>query len=460
MGTIRAEIRTDRPDKKGQYSIRFVISHHGKRKYLPTDLKIPFLYWDSESEMPVYKSVTALEKEAAAKKKEATKKGAKTDHLLFDPKKALLQSEVTEITSKLTHIRKAIETALNDNPALSIESIIEKVESTIIPEKRKGEPEKYAFDYIENYIAEHEGISQRGSMVVYKSLKKHLQGFQKANPKKNRVTWENVDNKFLLSFQKYLHALTKEEKGQILPYMNNVTVAKQISCLKTFLNYARKEGHPVNPKFKDFTVKKDSLEVIALTNDEFERLYAWEFGNAKLNQVRDIFCFSCVTGFRYSDLAQFRWDHIHGDYIRLTMVKTVNKVEVPLNPYSLKILEKYKGMERPLPMISNVKMNLYIKEACKIAGINSPVEKVRYFGNQRSAIIYEKHEVTSVHSGRKTFATLSLKRGMSAEVVMAIGGWQDYKSFKRYVGIDDEMIRAASVRTWGEPTLEPKLRAV
>jgi integrase len=297
-------------------------------------------------------------------------------------------------------------------------------------------------------------------MVVYKSLKTHLEGFQQANPKKNRVTWENVDSQFFLAFQKYLHTLVKEEKGQILPKLNNITVAKQLSCLKTFLNYARKEGHPVNQKFKDFTIKKDSLEVIALTNDEFERLYSWEFENTRLNQVRDIFCLSCVTGFRFSDLEQLRWDHIKESTIKLTMVKTRQAVEVPLNPYSLKILEKYKGRERPLPMISNTKCNLYIKEACQIAGIDSPVEKVRFYGNQRKAEVKPKWEYISMHSGRKTMATLSLKRGMSAEVVMAIGGWKDYKSFKRYVGIDDEMIRASSIRTWGEPTLETKLRAV
>jgi integrase len=441
---IRAEIRPDRLDKKGLSPIRFVVSDHGKRKYLPTELKILPPYWDDETGKPCYISDKQLKKQYPD----------------FDIKKAMRESEVIELEARFQNIRKKVNDVVEANKTKTIEAIIEEIEKAINPKGTKGEPEKYVFDYIDSYIESREGLTQRGSMVVYKSLKNHLRKFQEANPKRNRATFENVDHNFLRSFQKFLHSLVKEGAGETIPKLNNVTVAKQLSCLKTFLNYARKEGLEVNPRFKDFSVKKEDLEVIALTSDEFERLFSWEFDNARLNQVKDIFCFSCVSGFRYSDLDQLRWDHIKGDYIKLTMIKTAQRVEVPLNPYSLKILARYQGKAKPLPMISNVKANLYIKEACKISGIDAPVEKVRFFGNVRKAEVKPKWEFISMHSGRKTFATLSLKRGMSAEVVMAIGGWKDYKSFKRYIGMDDEMIREASIRAWGEPSLQPKLRAV
>lgn len=441
---IRAEIRADRPDKKGLCPIRFVINSHQDKKYLPTGLKVFEAYWGRESERPEFISDKKIKKL----------------HPDFDLKKALRESEIIELQGQLAKIREELSGVIEANKGKSIEAILEEADRVINPEAKKGEPEKYVFDYIEDYIESREGVTQRGSMVVYKSLKNHLKGFQDANPKRNRATFENIDGKFLTTFQKYLNTLVKEEGGQMVPKLNNVTVAKQLSCLKTFLNNARKQGIKVNPQFKDFSVKKEELEVIALTMDEFERLFSWDFGNTRLNNVRDIFCFSCVTGFRFSDLDQLRWDHINEETIKLTMIKTAQRVEVPLNPYSLKILERYRGREKPLPMISNPKANLYIKEACEIAGIDAPVEKVRFYGNHRKAEVKPKWEYVSMHSGRKTFATLSLKRGMSAEVVMSLGGWKDYKSFKRYIGMDDEMIRAASVRAWGAPTTETKLRAV
>jgi len=57
-------------------------------------------------------------------------------------------------------------------------------------------------------------------------------------------------------------------------------------------------------------------------------------------------------------------------------------------------------------MISNQKFNKYIKELCKLAGINDPIEIIRYKGAAKQSNIYRKHEIISAHTGRKTFATL------------------------------------------------------
>ena len=96
-----------------------------------------------------------------------------------------------------------------------------------------------------------------------------------------------------------------------MPMLNNTTIAKQLSTVKTFLNYAKKQGVIVSDKYKDFKIKRDELEVIALTNEEFETLFYYNLSkNRKLAQVRDIFCFACATGLRYSDLEQLKRTHI------------------------------------------------------------------------------------------------------------------------------------------------------
>jgi len=172
--------------------------------------------------------------------------------------------------------------------------------------------------------------------------------------------------------------------------INNTTVAKQLSTVKTFLNFAKRQGIEISDKYRDFKIKRETLEVIALTNEEFEKLYNLNLSkNRKLDQVRDVFCFSCATGLRYSDLDQLKREHIKEDEIIINIKKTKERLSIPLNPYSVAILAKYKDQLKPLPVISNQKMNDYLKGKdekdkkgklikhhvglCELAGINEQI---------------------------------------------------------------------------------------
>jgi len=321
------------------------------------------------------------------------------------------------------------------------------------------------FEYIDQYLEDNATTRAKGSLSVYRALRAHLLAYQKQSGKK--VTFLNIDYQFFESFQNFL---IKHRS------LNNTTVAKQLSTVKTFLSYAKARGMEVSTRYKDFKIKKENLEVIALTMKEFESLISLDLAdNKRLDQVRDVFCFSCTTGLRYSDLNLLRWEHIKEDEIRFTVKKTKELLTIPLNKYSIAILEKYKGMAKPLPVISNQKLNQYLKGwddkddqgkikkhnpgLCEIAGINESIEIVRYKGTKREAIVYPKYELIGVHTGRKTFATLSLEKGMSAEEVMAITGHKDYKSFKRYVKITEDRKKVVMVKAWGG-LKENKLKAI
>ncbi len=162
---------------------------------------------------------------------------------------------------------------------------------------------------------------------------------------------------------------------------------------------------------------------------------------------------------RYSDLAGLKRENIKNDELRITVKKTKELLSIPLNPYSIAILNRYKDRHQPLPMISNQKLNDYIKDLCKQSGINEQVEIVRFRGAKREAITYLKHELISVHTGRKTFVTLSLEKGMSAEEVMTITGHKDYKSFKRYVKITEQRKKVVMRNAWGEIKM-PVMKAI
>ncbi|HEV7332333.1 MAG TPA: site-specific integrase [Flavisolibacter sp.] len=452
MGTIRFQLRTDKIDKQGKSPVRLIYQLHGQRKYYETGKKLFSRQWDSDAQKALY-----LDKKAAKKLL------AEVDYALLLSEKEVQEfnRELQDLVRDIENIEKRFEL---DKVTYSVEMVLQKLNEQQTPTTQKDSPSKFLFDFIDRYISEHKETREAGSLTVYKSLRTHLQDYQRHTRKK--VSFEKITYEFFQSFQNFLitgAGTTINRKGEEMPRtpLNNTTVAKQLSTVKTFLNYARKHGVKVPDSYRDFTIKREKLEVIALTNEEFETLYYFDLnGNKRLEQVRDVFCFACTTGLRYSDLNQLRREHIKEDEIRLTVKKTKEHLSIPLTPYSKAILAKYEEMHRPLPIISNQKMNAYIKELCEKAGINEPVEIVRFSGAKRIATTYPKYELIGVHTGRKTFATLSLERGMSAEEVMTITGHKDYQSFKRYVKVTEQRKKVVMLKAWGEAPSEVKLKRV
>jgi site-specific recombinase XerD len=236
-----------------------------------------------------------------------------------------LQSEIKEYNATIEEYKREIEKIeklfkLNNTP-YSCEMVIEELKKKVKRLTKKDAPKNVVFEFIQQYIDDHKDTREVTSLKIYKSLKNHLQNYCKHTGKK--VTFENIDYAFFQSFQKYLLQDKKDENGKVIPGLNNTSVAKQLSTVKTFLNYARKQGVEVSNKYKDFTIKREPMEVIALTNDEFERLYNMDLSNNKrLDETRDVFCFACATGLRYSDLDLLRREHIKEDEIKITVKKT------------------------------------------------------------------------------------------------------------------------------------------
>lgn len=447
MGTIRFELHTTKSDKDGKAPVRLIYQISGQRKYFNTGQKMLPESWHKKEQQAVY-----INKRTAKKLYPAIK----YDLMLADSEAKDINNDLDDLTKQIAAIEKRFEM---DKIAYSAEMVIDKLKADKTPTTKKEAPSNILFDFIDKYIDDHKATREAGSLSVYRALKKHLQGYQRDTKKK--VTFDKIDYSFFQSFQNYLLSLTKKVDGKLMPLLNNTTIAKQLSTVKTFLSYAKKEGVSVSDKYKDFKIKKETLEVIALTNEEFETLYYLDLaGNKKLAQVRDVFCFACSTGLRYSDLAQLKREHIKADEIKLTVKKTKEPLSIPLTPYSTDILKKYEAIHRPLPVISNQKLNDYVKELCKFAGIIEQVEIVRFRGTKREAITYPKYELIGVHTGRKTFATLSLEKGMSAEEVMTITGHKDYQSFKRYVKVTEQRKKIVMLKAWGGQLNAVKLKAV
>ncbi len=432
--TIRFEIRQDKLNQEGNAPISCMVSISQQRKRIATELSIPPCNWDKSKQKAIYRS-----------KKEISKISGSDSPSIF-----LMESDIDRINGLLEKIRSKLNFIedgfrLNDK-TYTVEDILSNYQSNQLSTGTKAIEKPKSIlptvpEFIDTYIERNKASRAKRSLGVYSQLKKHLEDFETWSAMK--VTFDRIGLSFFEELQNYLI----EHKASL----NNITIAKQLSTLKTLLGYARKHGIEMNQSFRDFTIKRQKLEVITLSEGEFKALKEADLkGVSRHEKARDIFIFLCATSMRFSDYDQFKREHIKGQTIQLTMKKGSKLWEIPLNPDSLSILEKYKDLAEPLPKISNPKLSKYIKEVCAVAKINEPVEIVRYKGAEPIREVFKKHELVSAHTGRKTFCTLSLERGASVETVMKWSGHESYASFKRYVNLSRTHSVSEMERVWGK----------
>ena len=229
--------------------------------------------------------------------------------------------------------------------------------------------------------------------------------------------------------------------------MRNSTIGKQLGFLKWFIRWAFKKGYHQNIAFETFKpkLKNTPKKVIFLTWDELNKLKACNIPQNKqyLERVRDVFLFCCFTGLRYSDVYNLRTSDVKADHIEITTIKTADSLVIELNNHSKAILEKYKDVHfegnKVLPVISNQKMNDYLKELGELAEINEPIRETYYKGNQRIDEVTPKYALLGTHAGRRTFICNALALGIPAQVVMKWTGHSDYKAMRPYIDIADDI---------------------
>ena len=266
----------------------------------------------------------------------------------------------------------------------------------------------------------------------FAAVKNHLMNFR------DGLTFDFFDEKGLNDYVTYLRDVKE---------MRNSTIGKQLSFLKWFLRWAFKKGVHQNNAYDSYKPKLKSTQkkIIFLTWEELNKLREFEIPAAKqaLDRVRDVFLFQCFTGLRYSDVFNLRKSDIKGDHIEVTTVKTSDSLIIELNNHSKAILDKYKDVafedDKVLPVITNQKMNDYLKELAELAGIDEPVRQTYYRGNERIDEVTPKYALLGTHAGRRTFICNALALGIPPQVVMKWTGHSDYKAMKPYIDIADDI---------------------
>lgn len=324
-----------------------------------------------------------------------------------------------------------------------------------------NEKTKSIFEHFDEFIREQGQLNQwaHATHKCWRTFKKHLTSFGR------RLEFEDFNengcNRFIIHLRK---TCGLEEK----------TVQKNFNCLKWFLNWAIRKGYSKEDYISKYRPKFKVLEkpVIFLTREELLKLYKYEIPasgtmvklkdvNGKeyekkveepgaLAKTRDLFCFCAFTSLRYSDMAALKRTDITDDCIYITTQKTNDRLPIDLNKFSKAILDKYKNEEYPmglaLPVISNQKMNKYIKTLCELCGFTEPITKVCYRAGQKEEETLPKYAYVGTHCARRTFICYALSSGIAPQVVMKWTGHSDYKAMRPYIDIAaNEKAKAMSI---------------
>ncbi|HNW89864.1 MAG TPA: tyrosine-type recombinase/integrase [Bacteroidales bacterium] len=256
------------------------------------------------------------------------------------------------------------------------------------------------------------------------------------------LDFNSINNIFLDELKKY--AFTDHN------FSHNYFV-KVVKVLKSFLQWAEERDVKISEHYKKFSFKEKDKDIIFLTLPELMKLNDYKFETKRLNNARDLFCFGCYTGLRISDIVSLEKEHIQGKRIVKMIQKSRKTSEIPLNKFALKILKKHSDLpDRPLPTISAQKLNVYIKDCCKIAEINTPTVTTIYKGGKEEELMLPKYKLITSHTARKTFLTTSIILGMNYMAAKGISGHKKEKDFNRYVKVVEEFKKKEMDRTWGK----------
>ena len=299
--------------------------------------------------------------------------------------------------------------------------------------KEELKSEKNFFEIYDMFVNEESINSQWNfrTLQKMKTQKKVLEEFD------HDISFEKFNEQYLSNYQRYLEG--KNHK--------NSTISKELAALKWFLKWAMKKGYTKSGEFEKFKpkIKNVQKKIIFLNKSELKRFTEYEIPTDKsyLEKIRDVFLFQCFTGLRYSDVFNLKRSDVKDGYLEITTLKTADNLIIELNSYSRKLLNKYIDVEfennKALPVISNQKMNDYLKELAELAEIDELVTQTYFKGNERIEEVLPKYSLMSTHAGRRTFVCNALSLGIPPQVVMKWTGHSDYKAMKPYIDIADEI---------------------
>ena len=261
-----------------------------------------------------------------------------------------------------------------------------------------------------------------GTLERYTTSLKHTIEFMQWKYNISDIDITKIDNAFITDYEFWLRSVRNCANNTAVKYLKNFNKIIKLCLANDWLDK--------NP-FANYKSKVKEVERVYLTEAEIQSIIEKDFKTERLSLVRDIFLFSCFTGLAYIDVKNLTKAHvsygIDGEkWIFTHRQKTESASKIPILPVTQMIIDKYENHpqcineDKLLPILSNQKMNAYLKE---IAGV-CEIEKELTF-----------------HIARHTFATtVTLTNGVPIESVSKMLGHKNLRTTQHYAKVLDRKV--------------------
>jgi len=217
------------------------------------------------------------------------------------------------------------------------------------------------------------GISKTpATLAKYDRCYRRMEEFMQYQYKVSDIALKEINHMFITDFETYLRTNSQ---------CNENTTAKFMQTFRMIVIIAKNNGWIFADPFINYKIRLKRVDRGYLTEQEIQKILKKKFPTKRLEQVRDVFIFSCFTGLAYIDVKQLRANDICTSFdgkqwIMTHRQKTDTPVNVPLLKIPLAILKKYEGQfpnGELLPVLSNQKLNSYLKEIGDLCGIDKNI---------------------------------------------------------------------------------------
>lgn len=299
---------------------------------------------------------------------------------------------------------------------------LERIKSEFLGKKDEIDTLMQLFEKHNTDISKQVGISvSKATLQKYNVCKRHFSDFLNKQYKRNDLKLTELTYLVIRGFDLYLRTVV----GQ-----NSNTATKTMKTFKTITLLGQKMGVLLYDPFMNHRFHLEPVNRGFLTDEEILLIANKEISIPRLELVRDIFIFSCFTGLAYIDVSNLTPDHIItlGDkqWIMTQRQKTSVETNILLLDIPKAIIDKYcdnpaypKRENKLFPILSNQKMNAYLKEIADLCGIKKNL---------------------TFHLARHTFATMSLSKGVPMESVSKMLGHTNIKTTQIYARITNKKI--------------------
>jgi integrase len=211
---------------------------------------------------------------------------------------------------------------------------------------------------------------EKSTLQRYETCLMHTKDFIQLQYNISDVPVTKINCAFLNDFEYYLRSVRKCGNNSAIKYIKNLGKIVRICLGNGWL--------AVDP-YVNYKPKQKAGHREVLPKEELDQLRKKKLSVERLNAVRDMFVFCCYTGLAYVHKLK-RSELVNGNlWIYTNRQKTDTLSRIPVLPVALSIIQAYKDhpqcivKDALLPIMSNQKMNAYLKEIADLCKIKKPL---------------------------------------------------------------------------------------